>query len=150
MNDDIYKTAEYWDGALTKEEYGQLLSPITDANKDKKALDVCCGNGDLLLKLHEKGYLVSGIDFSEYGINTSKEKVEDAVLYKLDMNDIPSFETTVKEQFDLIILQNSLAFLNNKVALCKAIDNKLNPGGIFIISTPVLIRWCRFPPYFNS
>ena len=142
----IHKISEYWDEVLKEKKYAQRMSiPNSDKTENKKALDICCGNGDLLLRLYEEGYMVYGVDFSEHGIKSARDKVKDATLYKVDMNDIDSFVKRVNECFDLIVLQNSLAFLDNKTRLCKAVTNKLNPGGMFIIDNPVLIDGVGVP-----
>ena len=141
----LHKINEHWDEVLKKASYAQMNIPNSNKTENKKALDICCGNGDLLLRLCEEGYMVYGVDFSEHGIKSARDKVKDATLYKLDMNDIDSFDKSINECFDLIVLQNSLAFLDNKTKLCKAITSKLNPDGLFIISSFVLIDGVGVP-----
>ena len=145
MKTNLHKINEHWDEVLKKASYAQINMPNSNKTENKKALDICCGNGDLLLRLYEEGYMVYGVDFSEHGIKSARDKVKDATLYKLDMNDIDSFDKRVNECFDLIVLQNSLAFLDNKIKLCKAVTNKLNPDGLFIISSFVLIDGVGVP-----
>ena len=83
MKTNLHKINEHWDEVLKKASYAQINMPNSNKTENKKALDICCGNGDLLLRLYEEGYMVYGVDFSEHGIKSARDKVKDATWFSV-------------------------------------------------------------------
>src|SRR5213593_4360396 len=57
----------YWKGRVLK---------LANPRPGQRALDLCCGTGDLALRLARRGAAVIGLDFSESMLEVAKSKVQ--------------------------------------------------------------------------
>lgn len=146
----------HWDDAFTSGKkftvineifLDTLLEDLILIRKGKKirnALDVGCGTGDLVVKLAKKNIQTTGIDFSKVAIQMAKDFAKiNKVFQKTDfiefniehLDGLPS-----KETYDLITSKLVLAFIKNKKLFLNEVHNRLNPGGIFILMTPIIVK----------
>lgn len=108
---------------------GRTFSPVSEIVLDKlnlsgkRALDIGCGQGQLMKQLQERGFETTGIDLSDY----SAGLVGDFMTH--DFGD---------QRFDLITANLVIAFIEDKKAFYEKVKSLLNPGGKIVIITPVL------------
>ncbi len=114
----------------------EFLEKYVGLSKDKKILDLCCGNGRHSIELKKLGYDVIGIDLSEDLLDFARKKASenniDLKLIKCDMREIP-----YKDHFDLVVqFFTSFGYFetdeeNQKVL--SAISDSLKINGKFLI-----------------
>lgn len=102
--------------------------------KDKKVLDIACGEGYGTYLLGQNALKVIGVDIDEKVIRFAKEK------YKKDNLEFNSgnIENTGFEDysFDVVVSFETIEHLANHAAAMNEIKRILKPDGILIMSTP--------------
>lgn len=95
-----------------------------------KLLEIGCGQGGFL-ELAARDYDVSGMDISEYAVNTIKPTLGDRVR-RVDVKDagFPS------AHYDVVAAFNVLEHLEHPASVVAKIDTSLRDGGILIGSVP--------------
>ena len=58
-------------------QYGNSVMELIDASKNSTILDLGCGNGALSKALHDKGYIVRGLDASKELLDIAKKNYPD-------------------------------------------------------------------------
>jgi ubiquinone/menaquinone biosynthesis C-methylase UbiE len=141
-NMDNYNNKEFWKnlspflfnkGRLknAKEEVDMLLG-LLNIEMNGKILDMCCGTGRHSIELAKKGYEVTGVDFTNYYIETGKTKSEENGLeIEFIVDDMREF---VREDYfhGAINCFTSFGFFENideDLQSLKNIHNSLKPGG---------------------
>ena len=99
-----------------------------------KLLDLGCGPGIYAEKLHDKGYQVTGIDFSHRSIEYARKSAESSqknieYIYQnyMDINYTKEFDIVMIIYCDLGVLS-----FKDRSLLLEKIYKALSPGGIFI------------------
>jgi ubiquinone/menaquinone biosynthesis C-methylase UbiE len=99
-----------------------------------RVLDVGCGTGaiskDIAAQVGDTGH-VTGIDNTEYFIQSGKETYADVKNLDLIYTDLFAYEP--EEKFDLIVAARVLQWLNNPVEALKKMYSLLKPGGMVSI-----------------
>jgi SAM-dependent methyltransferase len=123
-----------WAGFIESRWAEEGLSP-------NLVLDLCCGTGEMCLRLAREGRELIGVDFSEDMLAVAREKLSEAglnvLLINQDMRELDLYGTVDA----VICCCDSLNYLLAEADLksvFKLVHNYLNPGGIFIfdINTP--------------
>jgi len=101
--------------------------------KPKRILDVATGNGSfihMITRMYDGYETILGIDTSEKGITTAKNTFEDKriVFEEMDVFDM------VGEEFDVIMLSNSLHHFDDLDRLIKQMESLLTPNGYIVIN----------------
>lgn len=101
---------------------------------NKNLLDLGCGPGLYAERLYEKGYEVTGIDFSKRSIEYAKDKASQKnqninYIYKnyLEINYKNKFDIVTLIYCDFVVLSD-----NNREILLKKVYNSLKSGGKFV------------------
>lgn len=130
-------------GELSWEEFGvehqQRYEFFTSYYSGKKVLDAACGSGYGSYHISNSGAAsVLGIDISTGSVEAAKKKyVNPNLTYKTaDCSDLRK----LGEKFDLIVSFETLEHLTDPRLFIKSAAEVLNPGGIFICSTPNKMR----------
>jgi 2-polyprenyl-3-methyl-5-hydroxy-6-metoxy-1,4-benzoquinol methylase len=108
-----------------------LVEFMVNANKNNKILDVGCGEGLLLDSLEHWGYQrYVGIDFSNVALlNASKRATpQTSFVNGLAESFIPD------HQFDSIVFNESLYYLQNPLQVIRRYDSYLTPDGAMLVS----------------
>ena len=139
-------TAKLFDERSLTKDYATLSPLLTEG---LSVLDVGCGTGaiskDIAAKVGETGH-VTGIDNTEYFIQSGKETYADVKNLDLIYTDLFAFEP--EEKFDLIVAARVLQWLNNPVEALKKMYALLKPGGIVSILdyNHEALQWQPQPP----
>ncbi len=99
------------------------------SNNKNKILDVGCGDGTLVFKLHNQDNNIVGIDIDKGIIEVAKNNNKHKNI-KFITGDF--IETTFKEKFDAIIFVASIHHMNYEDALNKS-KELLNNNGVLLI-----------------
>jgi 2-polyprenyl-3-methyl-5-hydroxy-6-metoxy-1,4-benzoquinol methylase len=117
--------------------YPTLLS-LLDKRKNRKILDIGCGNGAMACRLIDAGFDVYGIDASSEGIAIARRKYMDR-FYIQDVTSKTLPDEIKHIQFDTIISTEVIEHLYDPrgyLQFCKDILSRNPYGGELIISTP--------------
>ncbi len=100
--------------------------------KNSTILDVGCGGGIKTRYIQNKGYKVSGIDFSEKMIEVAKRENPDLDFAVVDIFDI----NTLDETFDGIFIQAVLLHIpkNRVMEVLTKMKDKLNNNGLLCLA----------------
>lgn len=119
-------------GVLTENTWMEFIGFVADKleiKPNQNIMEVGCGPGGFLLPFYEKGYAVTGLDYSESLINICIEVMPNGHFEAGEANDIPFDD----EQFDVITC-NSVChyFLDYNYAekVLAEIARVLKPGGV--------------------
>lgn len=93
------------------------------------ALDLGCGTGENSLMLNERGWQVTGVDWSGYAIELARQRVGGAVFICADMRTWQS-----AQQFDLIVLSFTIPERkSDAIKVIKKAQEMLKTGGRLLI-----------------
>lgn len=114
------------------EEKPALFSLIGDL-RGKRVLDLGCGAGENCPAFLDLGAsAVTGIDLSARMLAVAAEKHTDPRItyHRLPMEDL----SQLPGSFDAVISSLAIHYVEDFPALCRAVYEKLTPGGIFVFS----------------
>src|SRR5438045_3122876 len=103
-------------------------------------LDVPCGGGRLSLALAERGYHLTGVDWSREFLDHARSRDTDhrVTWEQRDMRDLPW-----PARFDgAFCLGNSFGYLDDEgnAAFLRAVVAALKPGARFVLETPMVLE----------
>tara|TARA_R100001015_G_C4634312_1_gene200581 strand:- start:1105 stop:1797 length:693 start_codon:yes stop_codon:yes gene_type:complete len=127
----------------TKTEYPRLLAEhIFKDIKNKKILDIGCGNGEISKNLKDLGNDVYGVDASE----SAKKHLGDN-FFKVDLqNDMYPFEDNT---FDVVFSKSVIEHLQDPDHMLKEAYRVLKKGGVVITMTPSWKHSYRYQFYID-
>lgn len=101
--------------------------------KPGSVLDIACGDGRNSIFLAEKGFKVTGLDFSEIAIDRLR-KVADAKNLNIETIEM---DLSLDDGFSALKKFDNLIIIHFKLSdvLLDQIPNLLNPGGLFLYYT---------------
>jgi SAM-dependent methyltransferase len=101
-------------------------------------LDVGCGEGLLVDQLVPLGYgRYTGIDISEAAITAAVgARADDRTTF--EAGDAETYE--IRDDFDLVVFNESLAYLHEPLETVARYESRLAPGGLFLVSMFVTPR----------
>lgn len=101
-------------------------------HKFNKFLDIGCGEGACLKYFFDRGWLVKGIDYSDYGIKTHNPDM----INNLIKGDAIHCISNMDESFDFINMDNVLEHLPNPIDLFKVLKKICNENTILCAKVP--------------
>ena len=105
--------------------------------KETLILDIGCGRGEILKKLHGNGFL------NLFGIDFIPREIDWAIFKHLDVEKLD--ENTFSDKFDIIILSEVLEHLENPAMALRKASQALKKDGMIIITIPNSMSiWERF------
>ncbi len=108
-----------------------LLSFLPESG-NKKLLDIGCGTGEITLELKNKGFDVTGIDFSEVAVKKAREKGLNIILSDFDKDGIKFPDNS----FDIVWAGDIIEHVFDPMFLFKEIARVLRPDGSFLLTVP--------------
>jgi ubiquinone/menaquinone biosynthesis C-methylase UbiE len=101
----------------------------------EKALDLGCGQGDLLVMLAEKAQEAIGFDYCNIMVETTSENLKD--FRNVKVRCAPAECLPLPDSYvDVIILADVIEHLVDPISCIRECWRVLKPGGRFIITTP--------------
>ena len=98
----------------------------------RRLLDVGCGSGELLRRMEERGWAVTGVEpdpVAAEGARANGLDVRDGMLADAEFPD---------ERFDAIVLSHVIEHVHDPIELLRECGRVLRPGGTLVIMTPNL------------
>lgn len=123
--DEIYIEEE----TLFRNIFQKRINIISKFSKSGRALEIGCSTGIMLSLLQEKGWSVTGVEMSKKAAEIAKKRGINIITK-------PFEEISVKENFDLVILNHTLEHLKDPVSVLKKISKLLMPGGLLFVDVP--------------
>jgi SAM-dependent methyltransferase len=133
----ILETLPWWSTKEQTQQEADFLVRTLAPAPGARILDVPCGNGRLALALAERGFNLTGVDFTgpwvEYGRTSAAQGGLTAVFEQRDMRDLP-WPAAFDHAF---CFGNSFAYFDDpgNHAFLQAVHDTLKPGGKFVLQT---------------
>jgi SAM-dependent methyltransferase len=137
---DRYTEYDYWGWLYNQtmgEQYCQSqLQPLEalffpQLPKQAKVLDLCCGTGQLVQKLVEKGYYVVGLDSSEVMLDYARCNANQAKFLLGDARQF-TMSTLLDGVFSTSASLNHMMSLDDLQQVMHSVFSALKPGGVFL------------------
>lgn len=152
MANNIYETAtsDYYPNNLEYYDYIYLdhlkyskellndLIPVFKKYKVETVLDACCGSGNDIVQLHEKGFFVNASDLCQKMIDFTKNRFTKSYIESASFftSNVLNLSKSCNSKFDLVLFRgNTLGHLTCEEQQ-RAIDelvNTTNPNGLILI-----------------
>ena len=123
------------------------LIALCPPSKDKKVLDIGCGEGKDAVYMASKGYSVTAFDVTENGIKkTIRMAKENNVEINAYVDDINTFETN--EKFDIVYSTGTIQYLfdENKKPFFDKIEHITKKNGFVFFNVFVDKPFLELPP----
>jgi len=111
----------------------QIRHMFLNDMKPGKLLDVGCGDGDFLHRMHKLGWSATGIDFDAKAIENAKIMYGDGLTF---LNTDLSGARFPDNSFDAVTLSHVIEHVPDPVALLAEVRRVLKAGGRLVITTP--------------
>ena len=108
---------------------------LRHGKKLEKMLDVGCGEGWFLDRFQQEGFVVSGVDFSSYGIEKWHPYLVEC-LTKGDYEEILAEQVRVEKSYHVIVLANIIEHVTDPEGLLTQVRRLLTPEGILLVVAP--------------
>ncbi len=112
-----------------------VIEKILKHKKHQKLLDIGCGEGLVLNYYHNKGWDVSGVDYSDFGVKRHHPHLIDKIIKGNIFEKLTTLIST-KQQFNVIWLDNVLEHVINPEDLIKKCYSLLSASGVLVIEVP--------------
>lgn len=127
--DNLYRDGKRCQISLEEEVLLELLDNNSPAGS--KVLDIGCGSGEIAHVINEKGYAVSGIDFSPVAIELARKQGINSQLADLD-NGIPFDNNT----FNIVWAGDVIEHVFDPIFVLNEINRVLVPSGQLLCTIP--------------
>lgn len=114
----------------------QAIDSLLDAvgaEPDLKALDLCCGQGNVSQALISRECQVVGVDFSQAMLAFARDRVPRAKFIEADAQDLP-FDAA---EFDIVVSNLGVCHIPDQPRALAEVRRVLKPGGRFAMTV-----WC--------
>jgi SAM-dependent methyltransferase len=105
-----------------------------------RLLDVCCGHGEFLARMHGQGWHVTGLDPHPPAVR----RVRDDLGLPAFVGNLPA-EGVREMRFDVITMWQALEYVPQPAAVLREAHRLLAPGGRLLVATPNIdslpFRW---------
>ncbi len=109
------------------------LVEAVNVRRELKALDLCCGQGNVSEALARRGCQVTGVDFSSAMLAFADARVPNAVFIKADAQNLP-FDNA---EFDIVVSNLGVCHVPDQPRALAEARRVLRPGGRFAMTV-----WC--------
>ena len=133
--DEDYYT--YFQSVDNSAKEAKFIIKFLDLKKEDHILDIGCGNGRHLLKLHKAGFRnLTGVDFSENFVEFVQKHVEEKGLLGMNVEHADFLQHDLKKSFDKAYsFFSSFGYFSDErnEEYIKKVAEILNPGGLFLL-----------------
>lgn len=127
--DNLYRNGKRCQISLEEEALFELFDNNSPAGS--KVLDVGCGSGEIAHVIKEKGYLVTGVDFSRIAIELARKQGVECQVLDLDTG-IPFAD----DMFDTVWAGDVIEHVFDPIFVLKEIKRVMVPGGQLLCTLP--------------
>ncbi|GAB2442597.1 methyltransferase, FxLD system [Streptomyces incanus] len=126
---------------LGDEERG-LLVEHAPAPEGGRALDACCGTGEMAAYLASLGYTVDGADFAQGALERARAEHADVAGVRWLCLDVEHGDLAdlAEGGYDLITIRLAVAFVRDRARVLRRLAARLREGGVLVVITPVAER----------
>jgi SAM-dependent methyltransferase len=132
---DLIYDANIYDGMNTSLVDLQFYKSMLPKIKGTRILELCCGTGRLTIPIAQKGYNISGVDYTSSMIYQAKNKANKLGL-EISFIEADIRKLELQEKYDLIFIPfNSVHHLYSNEDLFKTfnvVKKHLKKGGLFL------------------
>jgi SAM-dependent methyltransferase len=100
-------------------------------------LEVGCGHGDFLIEARDRGFKVTGVEFSADAVKVARSKTEDVDVFCGEVDKV----NLSPQSFDVCVLSDVIEHTRDPVSFLETIHRVLRPGGVLFVATPSLDSW---------
>jgi demethylmenaquinone methyltransferase/2-methoxy-6-polyprenyl-1,4-benzoquinol methylase len=102
--------------------------------KNLECLDLCCGTGDISVRLTEVDLVtkVYSVDFSDKMLDVARQRLEGISKSKCEIGDATNLKNFPDASFDVVTVGFGLRNVDNLAKALSEIFRVLKPGGIFV------------------
>jgi SAM-dependent methyltransferase len=118
--------------AASDQAIASLLDAVA-AKPDLKALDLCCGQGNVSEALLRRGCDVVGIDFSQAMLAFARKRAPKATFIEADAQNLPFDDA----EFDIVVSNLGICHVPDQPCALAEARRVLRPGGRFAMTV-----WC--------
>ncbi len=118
--------------SASEQAIGRLLDAAA-AESGRKALDLCCGQGNVSAALTGRGCRVVGADFSSVMLSFARERVPDATFVEADAQQLPFGDGA----FDVVVSNLGVCHVPDQPRALSEARRVLRPEGRFAMTV-----WC--------
>ncbi|MFJ8158749.1 bifunctional class I SAM-dependent methyltransferase/NUDIX hydrolase [Streptomyces sp. NPDC094468] len=119
------------------EKQKALLAEHALAPDNGRALDACCGTGELAAYLASLGYTVDAADFADGALERARtQRAEVGVRWlRLDIehDDVAGLDA---DGYDLITIRLAIAFIHDRARVLRRLAARLRENGTLVVITP--------------
>lgn len=108
-----------------------LLGLLDQYSVPRELLDIGCGSGEITCVIKDKGYQVTGVDFSPVAIELAKEQGINCQLVDLDTG-LPFDDNS----FDIVWAGDVIEHVLDPIFVVKEISRVLRPDGQLLCTVP--------------
>lgn len=124
------------------DEERDMLVKHAPAPEGGRALDACCGTGEMAAYLVSLGYTVDGVDFAEGALERAHGEQADVegvrwLCLDIEQDDLADL---AEDGYDLVVLRLSIAFIRDRARVLRRLTARLRKGGALVVITPVAER----------
>lgn len=131
------------------EEFIKSLGDL-EKYRNKKILDIGCGEGSLLKYLESLGLDVYGIDIDSKSIDAAKKYNSLKNVYNMSVEEFVDYALKNGLRFDIITFFDVIEHNPNLLAFLDSVKKLLNKGGIIVGTVPNRDRFLAFLREFDS
>lgn len=112
-----------------------VVGQIIQSNNTKSLLDIGCGEGFTLDYYNKKGWEVTGVDFSDFGLKENHPHLVENLKQGNVFDEVQKL-VNKGEKYDLVWLDNVLEHVINPVNLLRQCHHLTRESGVLVIEVP--------------
>ncbi|RPE47047.1 protein-L-isoaspartate(D-aspartate) O-methyltransferase [Streptomyces sp. Ag109_O5-1] len=115
-----------------------LLAEHVPTPDNWRALDVCCGTGELAAYLASLGYTVDAADFADGALERARTHHAEAtgvrwLCLDIEHDDLAELD---EDGYDLITIRLAIAFIHDRARVLRRLAARLRDNGTLVVITP--------------
>ncbi|MEU2622995.1 NUDIX domain-containing protein [Streptomyces sp. NPDC007157] len=115
-----------------------LLAEHVSASDRGRALEVCCGTGELAVYLGSLGYVVDAADFAEGALERARREHAETkgvswLCLDVEHDDLAGL---AGDGYDLITIRLAIAFIHDRARVLRGLASRLRGSGTLVVITP--------------